>query len=1183
MKGKKLFVIAAATLLSVTALSGCKKKKVDPTPVDPEPVEPVETNNVYSVSVSASDTEIVNGDTEYAAVSVVAQGKAENLKGFSIVSDNPEVLSIDPTPIADGANKGKFAITANGVGKAKLVATSTFDNTVKGELEIKVVEPYVKGIELSVKSGWTDKADDEIEPGLTVMNSYGYFGLYIEATISVKDHNKASGLKTAGIKDMTFTSKNTEVANVVVDPEEPDVAYIAASALGEAEIECVSNFDNTIKESTKVYAKDPYIRTVSLNSNGLYLIVDDTEFGAAQLEADITGFDAWAVFGYPSFAYEVEYVSSDPSIATVDPATGLVTAVAPGTVTITATSVDGEDEDNHLATASCTVTVKAAGSKKPADGAYTYMFEDAETRTEILGALEKYAVENKLTGLTMYGDGGYVMYHPSVQKGTNQYVPGFGFGIQSSGRLTADLEGENKQEWKRYYHTTLSDDPGTINYMDDKGSVVGNLIGNVSASYYDTFLNEEGNGYEWVGSLSTANRPVAVNLDAHNMATTWRVPVKVGAAAKYSTMSNFFSAYNNREVALEDYVTPYKIYYTQQYGLARSAENLTGAGSIKGTQAFYKASKDGFSETAWANVGIKTGTDATLGSYLEFEFNQACTQFYAMYYLASSMFAPVPEAFVKEIGGGDLKEGVASWGKSSPDGSRSPMDNWLCTGPYMFEAWDSDQQIVMKRNPNWNPEDTEHYKIDGLHYNVLAATKTDPEANLNQFLANKIHATGIPSTKLEQYKNDPRACVTGDDSTYKLNLNTCDQNTWNQLFGVNGTITQTPKSQYWACEPAMNNKDFVSGLSFALNRKQLAETLGSTPSANFFGNGYMSDPENGIAYNSTQAHKDAVASLVGQAAGTDEYGYSLEKAKASFKAAAEQLIADGYYTAGETIHIEIAWQSASQVQREHSLLKNYFESAFNVDGNPLRLSVDSWTAPVWSDVYYKKMMVGQFDIGFGSVSGNSLNPLSFLNVLSTDPSINEGFCLNWGLDTNSVDGSLIYDNLAWSFDALWQAAEQGTLIEQGANAPINYTGKLVDFDVAANGDVTFYVDAPVYDMKDGTGAILVKTELESLYFYGYPTELSNAAYKEVKSDNCEVLADQTGVEEGYVRYAVTFNAATLAPFNTDGFVEHAGQGYGGIDLYFHIIAFGAEQESVYETSITFYEESIDASAFWPAP
>ena len=55
---------------------------------------------------------------------------------------------------------------------------------------------------------------------------------------------------------------------------------------------------------------------------------------------------------------DVTYVSSNTDVATVDNNTGLVTAVAPGTATITASLA--ETDDYTAATATCTITVKAA-------------------------------------------------------------------------------------------------------------------------------------------------------------------------------------------------------------------------------------------------------------------------------------------------------------------------------------------------------------------------------------------------------------------------------------------------------------------------------------------------------------------------------------------------------------------------------------------------------------------------------------------------------------------------------------------------------------------------------------------------------------------------------------------------------------------------------------------------------
>jgi len=75
------------------------------------------------------------------------------------------------------------------------------------------------------------------------------------------------------------------------------------------------------------------------------------------------------------------------------------------------------------------------------------------------------------------------------------------------------------------------------------------------------------------------------------------------------------------------------------------------------------------------------------------------------------------------------------------------------------------------------------------------------------------------------------------------------------------------------------------------------------------------------------------------------------------------------------------------------------------------------------------MMVGQFDIGFGSISGNALNPLNFMEVLKSDNS--SGYTLNWGPDTDVVSNELQYDGCSWSFDSLWQAADTGAYLVDG--------------------------------------------------------------------------------------------------------------------------------------------------------
>ncbi len=580
-----------------------------------------------------------------------------------------------------------------------------------------------------------------------------------------------------------------------------------------------------------------------------------------------------------------------------------------------------------------------------------------------------------------------------------------------------------------YYQTFQSEDGGTANYWDDKGSVAGNLIDYFAGGYWGTAMNEEKDGYDWICELAK-EKPVAQNPDENGLATIYKFEVKVGSELKYNTLSEKaeFAAYKGREVQLEDYLTTWKEVHNKSNNIARGAENLTGAGSIKGMQAYYNGTENGFDQELWDAVGIKA-TMEDGKAYMTFEFNLPTNSFYAMYYLASSLYCPIPADFLELIGG------LKNYATFANDGALTPVDTTLSSAYYVIESWQFEKEIIFKKNYMY--EDGGRYQVPGIYYTVLPAVKTDTEAALKEFLAGNLDACSIPSTQLDNYKNDPRATTTLDSTTYKLNMNTCTPEEWEALFGENGSIVQTAKENYWDLKPAMSNDNFLKGLNYSINRKEFASILGLTPSANYFGSAYLSDPENGVSYNSTDAHANAVAAILEN---TDGYGYSLTLAQQYFKAAADELIASGAYQPGDTITIEICWMSQSNVDDEGVYIEKYMEDAFNSCGSELTLDVVHFVCAVWSDVYYNKMMIGQFDIGFGSVSGNTLNPLNFLEVLRSDNT--SGFTLNWGVDTSIVDPALSYDGRNWSFNSLWQAADQGALVDPDGNLITTYAANL---------------------------------------------------------------------------------------------------------------------------------------------
>ena len=794
-----------------------------------------------------------------------------------------------------------------------------------------------------------------------------------------------------------------------------------------------------------------------------------------------------------------------------------------------------------------------------ADGLFTYKKESNAERTRVLGILERYAVTTGICGVSLFENGGYVMYNPRITLGTENFIVGYGFGLLAEGAITADLEYEENPEWKRYNHTYEATDPGTLNYWNDQGAVVGDLHAQICGSYFTTFMNATKDGYDWVPELAK-EKPQPVNdEDGDGMCTTWRFEVRTGDdGLKYKTGSELDSrkAFDDRPVALEDYETPWKMELTQANALYRGSELAnTTSGAIAGAQDYYNATAAGANDSLWENVGIKTYVEDGK-NYLEITFVDEQTQFYAMYYGNGSLYQPLPQEFVDQVT-------VTNLFSFNSDATETPVDNALSLGAYYVSRYDQDQQIVFSKNPNYVYADTK-YAVEGIHYKIFPAAQEDTTAAFNEFLAGHFDSAGIPQEYLDEYRNDPRTRSTTGDSNFKLNFNATDAETWEYLFGEDGVVTQTPKSDYWELKPWLANHHFVQALSYSIDRQTFANARGSIPSVDYLSSNYMSDPENGLSYAVTQPHKDAVASLL---ADTDGCGYSLELARDYFRLALTELEAEGAITPGTkanptVLHIEIAWMRPTQEEQYHNEIKNFFETAFNDDsvcGGVYQLSTDFWCGNVWSDVYYNKMMVGQFDIGFGSISGNSLDPIGFVSVLSSDQSISGSFTLNWGVDTNDPFAyPIVYDGKAWSFDALYNAVNSQAIVNGGQN---NATLIIEYNDIVKNEDGSY------------TGSFVITAALPDITNVT-PTDIECCNYE--RYYNGDGTYDETPVDfevtEGAGTWTVTFTVpAELAEdYATGSGTSDEPEGYTGFDLYYDL-DFNGTVSSTYESVTDYFE------------
>ena len=838
-----------------------------------------------------------------------------------------------------------------------------------------------------------------------------------------------------------------------------------------------------------------------------------------------------AIGGDPEVVREYTYASSNPEVASVSPDTGTVTALAKGSVRISVK----ETVSNLTQMLSLDIT-----DANPASGGYNFASlagaEAINKRTEILGQLEKYAMDNHLTGITLFENGGYVKYSERVKLPTTNYITGYGFGLLSEGTIENDSIKEGNEKYKMYLHSATSSDPKMINARNDTGSQVSDLEGYITSSFWGTKLNSTKDQYEWYpvlakdtvkynGTSQAFTRPVPVydgvevkpgeEPNPLGLYSTWRIYVKTGANSdnlKYRYQGSDWKDasgqkinFDGRAVALEDYEFAYRFLLTGSHNLKRGPE---AAGDqtygIVGAQRFNtntKNSTDEQAKTLWNNMkasgqlGVKTGTDETNGEYIQLTILNPIDRFTAMYTLSSNLYSPLPEDFIKAIGGGDdaenpIRDGAQRYGSfnnngSVPSGHQDKiMDYCLSVGPYMLEEWTKNQTIVFKKNDMWN--EPGRYNIAGVKL-IVIDTSSSTTAIYDRFNTNELDSCGIPTKYISKEVGQPRVYKTKGDATFKLNVNSCTQETWDDLFGPQGKIN---KNSNWKVKPWMSNDNFLNGLFYAIDRKTFAGNRGVQPSINYFSDAYLNDPENGKSYNDSEAHKKAVeAYQTYDAKGESTYGYSKDRAILSFRAAVKELVAEQKVTYGTQsnptkINIHIKWMYQTDTKEYGEEIAKYFEDAFNderVSNGRIKLEVTQDAVTNWQDVYNEYLMKGQFDLGFGAISGNTYNPLNFLEVLKSDNS--SGFTLNWGTDTSKITATkpLIYEDKMWSFDSLWAVADHGGVVNNGEIAKTVETC----FMVAGKNDfyngVNFQVATKFIDVDS---AKLDITRIQ-IYVFGY--------------------------------------------------------------------------------------------------
>ena len=795
---------------------------------------------------------------------------------------------------------------------------------------------------------------------------------------------------------------------------------------------------------------------------------------------------------------EYTFTSNNPAVASIVPTTGFITAKSEGTVRFTVTESQSGIEAYKVID-----VIKAAPKAR---GGYNYSAaatpEQRASRTEILGKLEKYAMDTHLTGISLFENGGYMLYSQRALAllGNREYITGFGYGLlsDSDAPFTSELPGRGRDaEFPYHYHTASSSDPGTINALNAAGSQVSDLSSYITSSYFGMKLNSTRTEAEWYAQLADSNKhpmdsvtntPKMYHTGPHNdtdMYTGWRIYVRTnddGVRYSYKAVNDWSSQFDGRQVVLEDYEFILRFLLTGSHNLKRGNEMAADTSyGIKGAQAYNAQTKSGKNDDEckdlWnsmknaGKLGVRTGTaDGSesypeedgggfypAGDYIEFDLLNPIDSFTAMYTLSSSLYSPIPEDFMKMVGqkkggGTDKQEllrassryGAFNNNTDVPDHlSNNIVASTICCGAYYLEKWEKTIRTVFTVNDTWYETKAPYnrYKIAGVRIKIDPSITEITDAYYNEFVEGNLDACALPQKHMDEKS---KAKKVEGDSVFKLNVNSCTQEQWDARFGPKGSIAP---GHSWNVKPWMSNENFLNGLFWSIDRKSFADKRGVQPSINYFSGSYMSDPQRNISYNSTKAHEDAVAkyhNVRKDSEGkpipeTDDYGYNKDTAINYFKTAVAQLVKQGKLNYGTVdnpneITIEIWWMYQSDTTEYGVDIKSYFETAFNdpaVSGGRVKLNVINKAVTVWEYVYDQHLQVGEFDLGFGAISGNTYNPLNFLEVLKSDNS--STFTLNWGADTGIVDEKhpLVYNGEKYSFDALWEVADHGGVVDEG--------------------------------------------------------------------------------------------------------------------------------------------------------
>jgi ABC-type oligopeptide transport system substrate-binding subunit len=643
---------------------------------------------------------------------------------------------------------------------------------------------------------------------------------------------------------------------------------------------------------------------------------------------------------------------------------GSVNTAVAGTYTLTysVTNSDGESVSRTR-----TVTVRAAAVVDPglgdfvlANGTYDFKFAPSNLKDQFFGAAEKYLLENQIGGIPIFASSSFTLFSSRMQLPVDEFVPVMGYGL-SFGSMSQDDSnvimdnGRLGNAGEFTYRTRLTFNPTTFNQWIAIDANSSDVISTFLEGLYYYGFNDDFSGFEvkpsMAGGLPTPEDTTVVF--GTTVSNVWSVPVRAGLRWTYNegTDTSEFPA-GHEIINAQSFVDTYKLAVDLKWdrAIGGGGDFLNPGQRILNMQEYI----DG--DVEWEEVGIRAE-----GNNIVFEFVPQMSEWNVISWLSGNTLSPINLALYEQVG----------------DQYGTSAETTAYNGRFYLETYEPDRILRVKRNPNFWDQGRNFYS--GFNFEIIE----DAEIAFQSFLAGRLDAIGLTPARFDRFSTYPGIRFAPGSSVFRMNINA--------LGSVENQREEFPNGT-WEPEPILSYKEMHQALYFALDRETIAYDVMRTaePAMFYFTSAYLVDPAGGLPFRSSEFGAGVLENL-----SPETFGFNPDAATAFFRSAARQAVADGHYSQNEVISIHLGIASASPAtQLAAEFIKEAFERLFTDPETGLRVVIDIQPEP-FPQNYFNVILPGEFDLGFGGISGSTLNAASFLNVFRSGPGRSQ-FVLNFG-------------------------------------------------------------------------------------------------------------------------------------------------------------------------------------------